>query len=705
MKKPFEIKKILALLALVLFTAHTVWAVPAKPGLRAYPDGDGGTIMVELCGDENAHFYRSADGYMLMRHADGSFRYAVTDGSMKLVAGSMKAHNAELRTEAERQFLTTIDRETVRTAYDLSLRLKTRRYATAPTTVAGKEMLINTYPTSGSPRSLVVLVEYTDVKFTKENPQQLFNDMCNKDGFNVDGATGSISDYFKMCSNGKFTPQFDVYGPVTLSHPMSYYGNNDGNEMYAHKMVVEACQLLDDEIDFSVYDTDGDGSIDNVYVFYAGYGEADGGPEESVWPHSWDVYTGAKERHYFDGKLLNHYATSNELSRGTGYNLDGIGSCGHEFGHVLGLPDLYSTAYTSAVTPGTWDVMDQGNYNNKSHTPPCYSGYERYCLGWAQPKVLTNPCDVTLSHYSSKTLNDEVYIIPTERDNEFYLLENRQTEEWDKYLPWHGMLVWHIDYDSDMWLRNTVNVDKQYIDLVEADNKQSYIVQFGNPFPGLSGITMFTDNTTPSMRSWSNKALYAPITGITEQNKLITFSFRGGAANKLDPLVADEASDVNKTSFKAHWNAPDNTADILLKVYTKKEDGSRLYLSDYLAKVVTLANEATVTGLENNTTYYYVVQAMKGDYFSDESNEVEVVTADPALGIKTAINTEEPEIKVNGHCITISTCSAADIMVCDMAGRRLHYRKDAVGSSSFMLAPGIYIVKAGNNTQKITVRP
>ena len=182
-----------------------------------------------------------------------------------------------------------------------------------------------------------------------------------------------------------------------LSQSMGYYGANDdfGQDMRPHEMVIEACSLLDSEIDFSEYDRDGDGVIDNVFVFYAGKGEATGGGANSIWPHSSKISDFTTGKVYeFDNVVLSSYACTNEW---VDNHTCGIGTFCHEFSHVMGLPDLYSTTYTGAFTPGEWSLMDHGSYNNGSHTPPYHTGYERYCLGWIEPKVLSEPANISFT--------------------------------------------------------------------------------------------------------------------------------------------------------------------------------------------------------------------------------------------------------------------------------------------------------------------
>ena len=218
--------------------------------------------------------------------------------------------------------------------------------------------------------------EATD--FTVPNPRQTFSDMLNKEGFDYDGATGSVHDYFIDGSGGKFNLTFDVYGPVVLSKDISFYGQSvQGEDLNAWNMAIEACTQLDDEIDFSIYDRDKDGAVDNIYIFYAGQGEATGGPAYTVWQHAAEIEAITGKQYVFDGVRVNRYACSNELrpivNPATGaseMHLEGIGTVCHEFTHVLGFPDLYDTSGSGYLTPGNWTIMDVGSHNNHAHAPP-----------------------------------------------------------------------------------------------------------------------------------------------------------------------------------------------------------------------------------------------------------------------------------------------------------------------------------------------
>ncbi|MDE6287015.1 MAG: hypothetical protein K2L99_08490, partial [Muribaculaceae bacterium] len=309
---------------------------------------------------------------------------------------------------------------------------------------------------------------------------------------------------------------------------------------------------------------------------------------------------------------------------------DGVGTFVHEFSHVLGLPDLYATSYTSAFTPGAWSALDYGPYNNDGCTPPLYSAFERYALNWIEPTVIDGPLNATLNPIGT----NQAGIIRTASDNEYFLLENRQQRSWDTYIPGHGMLIWHVDYNESTWTANTVNNSSyhQYVDIEEADGTQSDYTRDGDAFPGTKGVTSFTDDTTPSMKTWSGQRLDLPITDIAESHDgIITFKVCGGR-EPLEATVALDPEDTDDESFTAAWESAGPDATYLLSVYTRPEAddaraaGDVAYLDGYCNRPVGSVTSWQVTGLAPQTEYFFHVRVGGGLEMSEPSNEISVFT-------------------------------------------------------------------------------
>lgn len=556
-------KKQLFSLLLASAVMVPVWAVPARRAFIDRPGPDGKIISAQLVGDEFGHYYIDTEG-----------RAMISDGDRLVYAP-----------EAEITRRTALRESRFRARNEkIKSRLAARRNASAKAPGQIGTFPGTSFPAIGKQKAVVILVEFKDQAFrlgSDAKVQQYFTDMLNKDGFSEQGATGSVHEYFIDSSNGQFDCQFDVFGPVTLKNKMAYYGGNDSNDndLHPEEMVIEACDALDSSVNFAEYDRDNDGYIDNVYVIYAGQGEASGGSANTVWPHSWDVTEAGFNRTY-DGVKLATYGCSNEweeyVNGGQG-GPDGIGTFTHEFSHILGLPDLYHTINSYATyTPGAWNVMDYGPYNNDGRTPPAYSAFERNALGWIELTELTAESgNVTIPELNA---TNTAYAITNPRNSsEFYLLEARDLKGWDAYLPGAGMLIWHIDYDYDKWYNNTVNntMSHQGVDLIEADGKTSKENRNeGDCFPGSARVRNY------SPKWWTD----------------------GSTGIKLSDIVRNAAD--GSISFTADTASGGNTGD------NNPSDPDGEYYT------VAQVQEAALTGKSGNVRGYIVGYVMSGGKYS-----------------------------------------------------------------------------------------
>lgn len=666
--------------ALALATAATSWAVPARRGVRTVTQPDGTTIQVRVVGDEFAHYTLNTDGDILVRDAKGYLCYGSVDAAGVQTASSVRADidPESFAAKSVKQNIKTLKTERLNT------RARTRRKARAvgqmPSRAAshsGMGHTGSTFPPTGDVRGLVILVEYSDVKFnTKYDAGQYFTDMLNKDGFSQYNGTGCAAEYFRLSSNNQFRPTFDVLGPVTLDYKQAYYGGNDsyGNDKNPEDMVVHAVRKLDDTVDFSKYDMDGDGEIDNIFIFYAGQGEASYGSDNTVWPHSWELSSAGKT-FKVDGVRVNHYACSNEWEQS---RPDGAGTFIHEFSHVMGLPDLYTTDYSQAetLTPGAYSVLDYGPYNNNGCTPPIYSAYERNAMGWIEPIVIEekDPQTITLDHIET---SNQCCLIPTKTATEFYLLENRQQTGWDKYIPGHGMLVWHVDYVQSVFNSNVVNntVSHQYVDIIEAGgtaNNQSAAEMARYPFPGTRGVTSLTSSTTPALKDWAGNAIDAPITDITEDAGIITFNVSGGGSTLERPVTATP-SDISATHFTAVWNPVQGASDYLLTVTAIPEGESKTHTADFPAgsstKVCTLPagwTSSTTAGYDSEGNYGQAAPSLKlaasGAYVETPAFGADVTSISFwAKGNAMSNSSLQVQGSIGGIWKTLATYSSNDI--------------------------------------------
>ncbi len=502
-------KLFLSLPAALLLCAAQALAVPANPEPGRLLQPDGTVVTARLHGDEFHNFLTTADGYTLLQDADGVWRYAELSADGSLVPGAVAARDAASRTDADREYLATIS-----------------TWLQPGPTPAQKQLrtLSSQLSAPGSPRGLydykkfkglVLLVQYKDRSFTEPDYKSIVTDIINKHdytGFTPSGSTarqvytGSVRDYFFDNSHGLFSPSFDVYGPVTVNRTQ-YDMQQTAN---ARSIIDEACSKLDSEIDFSQYDTDGDGTVDMFYVIFAGFGSNNTGNDSRlVWPHA-----STMPANRYDGVRLGRYACSTELYGTWMFScIDGIGTICHEFSHVLGLMDEYDTDYSGSggqsVDPGAWSVMAGGSYNNYARTPVGYSMMQRYQSGFAVPKVISGPGTWTLGDIDASNAG---YRINTSHAKEYFLLENRRKtgNKWNAYLPGEGMLIFRVDSTSTQpWSQNTINADPShnYYELVRAcpDGKGLAIKDSGgDPFPGTGNVTVVGPFTEPGLTGWND---------------------------------------------------------------------------------------------------------------------------------------------------------------------------------------------------------
>lgn len=573
--------------------AFSASAVPAYPGLITQTQPDGTTVTLSLRGDEYFHYYMDSDGYLVGQDADGWFRIMDNDGDlttlMPMDAGQRPAAQlAQLKAINPEQTFRSLQAASLGTKLYASKAPAKRRAVSASKWDNSDGHDLRAIPTEGERHVLVVLVNFADLKFSfSDNPQQEMHDMLNKAGYTGNHCTGSAADYFHQSSNGLYQPKFDVYGPVNLNKKYAYYGGNSGSggsDKAAFEMVTEACEALDGEVDFSIYDTNGDGLVDNVYVFYAGYGENEGAGANYIWPHSSNLkyFT---EPPVLDGVKLDHYACSNELTLrsidGSDKTHTGIGTFCHEFSHVLGLPDLYSSSYVPGTfTPGEYSLMDQGSYNNNSRTPPLYSIYEKYALEWQKPIDIDAAGSLNLQPAVDGGYAYKMTIDPN-RPTEYYLFENRQKHGWDSYIPGSGLMVLHIDYDKNIWDTNQVNntPGHQRIDIVEADGTQDDGSRAGDLFPGNAGTSAFQakpQSGFPAFTNWDGTPTKFDFTEINEDTTG-SVSFKvgdGGDADSPTYAAAPEAvlTGVTSSELSFEWKKVPGAKDYFVSLLQMQYD-------------------------------------------------------------------------------------------------------------------------------------
>lgn len=501
---------------LVFFIVSMLFVISVQ-GAKVHPvpavitQSDGTKITVYAFGDEHYVWYTTSDGVLLW-HEGFDYYVAKVDNEGNLLPTKQLAHESASRTSVEKELI----RKQNRKLFYAKANKEISKHSARREPIADNTTL---FPHTGNPNAIVILAEFTDSTFKDSDPKSVFNQYLNADEIDntVGNGTvgknyGSVKKYFEDMSYGKFKPQFDIYGPVKLSHELKYYG--EGNRDHMERLLPEVCRLAQKEIDFSQYDQNNDGYIDLVYVICAGYSQSwSQNSTDCIWPKSgafhFGTYNGKKAYRYGVHTELNGYPGA-FLKQGLEYAINGIGLFCHEFSHCMGLPDFYpvSAEAQSACNPGMelWDLMDGGEYLKNGYSPTEYSAWEREAMGWFSINDLStaDKGSVALGNINN---GGKAYRIKNDKDisgKEYVILQYIEKKGWNKPLYGHGMLVTHVDYDETAFSlsSNSVNniVGHSRYTIIPADGE--YISSYdntktreeyknsmkGDPYPSL-GVT------------------------------------------------------------------------------------------------------------------------------------------------------------------------------------------------------------------------
>ena len=484
--------------------------------------------------------------------------------------------------------------------------VETRAIATSP----------NYVKHTGSITIPVVLVNFSDVKFTINNPKQAFEQFFNGDKYDANqtdygnGNTfshGSVALYFKDMSDSTFLPKFKVYGPVTVDHPETYYGGkneNNNDDENPQQLVKDALALIKDSVsseDFASFSADGGSTIESVYILYAGIDQNDNGPATAVWANTFR--TGGAT---LGGKEVRWYTMSGELSpfkkdesgkiksdgSGTIPVIAGIGVACHEFTHALGLPDIYPTSNSARVDNQEmeyWDLMDGGEYSGNGFFPTAYTAFEKKQMGWPVTiEGLTGNASITMTTSTEKG-GTAYKIVNPNNSLEYFMLECIQRRGWNKYQYGNGLLVYHVNLpnntiDLGTHLNNTpgfpgmavVPADGACLSSYIKANKTNYSNSMrGDLYPGMGNmnpdtlnVSVLSDanpqpnfcwyNSAKTTKLPTNKALtnitYNPSTGV------VTFDYVSDVASGILPVWNNETGDRKIYSVDGRYLGTDLNA-------------------------------------------------------------------------------------------------------------------------------------------------
>jgi M6 family metalloprotease-like protein len=516
----------LIIIAIFLFKG-TGYAVPAAPIKKTLQQPDGTEFIAKQWGDEWLHGWETIDGYTIVKDKSiGYWHYAISDGKGQLKSSGKIVGLAEPSPDIPKH-----------------IRPHRQRYLR-------RTKITKVVPSTGTAYIPVILINFNDTTTTYSTTY--FDTL-------LFGTTGSsMKVYYEEVSYNNFTISAGPSGIVgwyTASQNHDYYGTDDYD---AALLVIEAVQAADTAgFDFSAYDQNEDCYVDVVSIIHQGTGEEVSGTTGDIWSHKWDLES-AKNAGYGTGEVttddicpsntsefikVNDYIIQPELySNETTPVISTIGVFAHEYGHALGLPDLYDTDGSSEGI-GRWSLMAGGSWNyttTPGDTPAHLDAWSKYYLGWVTPTLV----DKTLTSEAIEAASTaaDVYRLfgGTPTSGEYFLVENRQKTNFDAGLPGEGLLIWHIDGDSiaNNISSNTVNTNECYppndcssshygVALIQADNqwdleKGSNDGDDGDPFPGSSQVTSFSDTTTPNSKLYDGTSSYVSVTDISPSQPIMT---------------------------------------------------------------------------------------------------------------------------------------------------------------------------------------
>lgn len=491
-----------------------------------------------------------------------------------------------------------------------------------------------------SVRTLVIPVQFSDRNFSGPNPRSAIYNLFNQQNYSENGATGSVLDYFRDNFDDRGQLIFDVCNVVTLPYTMRYYGENAGgvSDRNLRQLVQHACIAADATgVDFSNYDFNYDGYVDNVILIVAGHNEAEGGGDDTIWPQSWNISDAGLT---IDGKRVSNFSVCSELAGATGYRFTGIGTICHEFCHFLGLPDLYDiNGATEGEGPGlcgTLSVMDRGNYNNEGRTPPYLTVFERNLVGLVTTIPVRTPRQLSISpvQYTS-----QAFVLPTSVTGEDFWIEYRTGTRWDAYIGGWGLVVYHVDRSVNeagsmtarmRWETNAVNG-------CAAHPCARFIASTGTDpasaadafYPGISEVRDIQSSVNFPLTGWNGNGIGLGITDVAISVEGMSFRVVSDNGWNL-PVVTGWSIVPGQTSAYLSWET-DKTAGGEWNILW----GGRSVVTEQRVTVGSRTNYL-FEGLEPDETYYcelfYTLRNLEGKHYRMEFRSVRRLSDYPLIG-------------------------------------------------------------------------
>lgn len=536
-----------AVILMLLLLSFPLWGVRGPATSVTVTQPDRSTLSIRILGDENFSCKTTLDGYIIAQGKDGFYYYAdydagflrisskrVTNGSTGLSKSIPSSMAQSLQTVRERTLSKTF-RIDSQTRASLS-----------------------------SIRTLVIPVQFQDIKFTTAAPRNRIYNLFNQINYSNDGATGSVRDYFRDNLGGRSNFTFEVCDPVTLPQIAAYYGENisGSSDLNLRQLVVQACRGADESgVDFSAFDDDRDGMVDNVFIIFAGHNEAEGGGDNCIWPQCWNI---SESQLYLDGVKVSNFCCYSEYSGPEGAGgFAGIGIICHELCHLLGLPDLYDINGDAEGEArslfGSLSIMDYGGYNNDCKTPPYLNIVEREIIGIATPVTLTDSCTVTVPPVRDAS---EAFRFRTSYTDENFYIEFRDGEKWDAFAGGSGLVIYHVDRSDNQagsmtaaqrWKFNAVNSCAAHECVKPVSATGADAEEVGDLFfPGRANTTVILAAETFPLLDWSGRGTGFGLRNIAKGAGGMTFDVVEDNAWNL-PAIVEHMVLPEQTSASLSW--------------------------------------------------------------------------------------------------------------------------------------------------------
>ncbi|HEY5521676.1 MAG TPA: M6 family metalloprotease domain-containing protein, partial [Desulfuromonadaceae bacterium] len=538
---------LLVLPILLFITVSDVSAVASSRELHTLAQPDGFTFQARQWGDEYSHGMETEEGYtIIFDDTLRSWTYAVSDDEGNLIASTYIVGKVAPPAGLEKH---------LRPTGNALLRIQQKHRRIQPLSLDEAVTREPMTPKTGTNNILVVLVSFSDTSpnFTASQYEDLYFKKDNN----------SLKDYYLENSYGKLTVTSGpngIQGWWKAANTHNYYGADDPNEpnnldVKLPEAILDAVKALDNaNFDFTKYSLSGDCYVDMLAIIAQGRPQSSTSIKTDIWPVQGELqleYT-TKAICSAGGNIKIKKYTVQTEQEGDG-KMATIGVFAHEYGHALGLPDLYDTADKSQGA-GDWAVMARGNYNKavggrSGDRPAHHDAWSKYYLGWTTPaQVISTLTNITIPPAEDASTVYKL-LSGTPNSKEYFLIENRQQKKFDAGLSGPGLLIWRIDGDivANIWEagQNTVNakpcnngilcsVQHYGVALQQADGawdleKNLNTGDAGDPFPGNAKNTSFTDTSTPDSKLYNGSGSNVSVTGITVSGENVIATIKGPA--------------------------------------------------------------------------------------------------------------------------------------------------------------------------------